>query len=85
MILKRRLLPCKYVRSCTCIKNNMEQLCTRVTCSVVTVMNMLIITIVIVSNYKLKALLSKNVLNIDLRTRVNYPGISIISDGNRFH
>ena len=33
-------------------------------------MNMLIITIVIVSNYKLKALLSKNVLSIDLRVSI---------------
>lgn len=80
MILKQRLLPCKYVWSC--VKNNIEQPCTRVTCSVITVINMLIITIVIVSNYKLKALLSKNVLSVDLD--VSIIQAFLVSDGNRF-
>ena len=81
MILKERLLPCKYVWSC--VKNNIEQLCTRVTCSVITVIKMLVITIFIVSNHKLKALLSKNVLSVDLNVSIiqAFP----VSDGNWFH
>ena len=81
MILKQRLPLCKYVQSC--IKNNIEQLCTRVTCSVITVINLLIVTIIFVSNYKLKALLSKNVLSIDLD--VSILQAFLVSDGNRFH
>lgn len=46
---------------------------------VITVINMLVITIVIVFYYKLKALLSKNVLSVDLDvSNNNYTGISSI-------